>query len=181
MTSLIRPVMPSALPAAPAGRSASGQAMPAPRRLVGALAAFLFAAFAGAVPAADIVVDDAAIEPLPGRDYSMRLDFAAARFERIDTQTGETHASVFSTECAATLAPGLWLAVPVQAGLDLLPLGATRDDATRVAAGCRTTPDQAATLPPALLQQIAASGGGVVYVDAAGLESNARVAASGAR
>lgn len=168
MTSLLRSSPPSFR------RSVSGH-------LVRAAAAFAFASMAGGLQAADILVDEAATEPLPGRDYSMRLDFAAARFERIDAQTGETRASVFSTECAATLAPGLWLAVPVQTGLELLPLGATRDSAMRVAAGCRTTPDQAATLPPAVLQQIAANGGGVVYVDAAGLDAAARVAASGAR
>lgn len=168
MTSLLRSSLPSLR------RSVT-------RHLVGAAAAFAFASMAGGLQAADIVVDEAATEPLPGRDYSMRLDFAAARFERIDAQTGETRASVFSTECAATLAPGLWLAVPATTGLELLPLGATRDRATRVAAGCRTAPDQAATLPPALLQQIATDGGGVVYVDAAGLDTDARVAASGAR
>ncbi len=151
------------------------------RRVARTLAAVSFSLIAGAAAAADIVVDDAATEPLPGRDYSMRLDFAAARFDQIDAQTGETRTRVFSAECAATLAPGLWLAVPAQAGLELLPLGATRDSATKVAAGCRTAPDQAATLPPALLQQIAASGGGVVYVDAAGLSDGARVAANGAR
>lgn len=150
------------------------------RRFARTLAAVSFVVFAGAATAADIVVDDAAVEPLPGRDYSMRLDVAASRFEQIDAQTGEIRSRVFSAECAEALAPGLWLAVPVASGLDLLPLGATRDSAMRVAAGCRIAPDENATLPPALVQQIAANGGGVVYVDASGFDS-ARVAASGAR
>jgi len=151
------------------------------RRFARTLAAVSFTLFAGAVAAADIVVDDAVVEPLPGRDYSMRLDVAASRFEQIDAQTGEVHARVFSAECAAALSPGLWLAVPASGGLELLPLGLTRDSATRVAAGCRTAPGESDTLPPALVQQIAANGGGVVYVDAGGLGGDARVAANGAR
>lgn len=151
-----------------------------PPRRAGTLATLLLALLAGSASAADIVIDEAATEPLQGRDYSMRLDFAAARFERIDPQSGVVSARVFSAECAATLAPGLWLAVPAQDGLELLPLGLTRDRATVVAAGCRTAPQQAATLPPALLQQIAENGGGVVYVDASGLDASVRVA-DGAR
>lgn len=150
------------------------------RRFARTVAAVSFTLFAGAAMAADIVVDDAAVEPLPGRDYSMRLDVAASRFEQIDAQTGEVRSRVFSAECAEALAPGLWLAVPATSGLELLPLGTTHDSAMRVAAGCRISPDENATLPPALVQQISASGGGVVYVDASGFDS-ARVAASGAR
>ncbi|MBL8296707.1 MAG: hypothetical protein JNN30_00030 [Rhodanobacteraceae bacterium] len=151
------------------------------RNLARKLAAFALTVYAGAAASAGIAVDEAAAEPLAGRDYSMRLDLAAARFEQIDTQTGEIRTRMFSAECAAALAPGLWLAVPAAGGLELLPLGATADVATLVAAGCRTQSDQAATLPPALLQQIAAGGGGVIYVDAAGLDSGTRIAASGAR
>jgi hypothetical protein len=140
----------------------------------------LFAGFAVPASAADIRIDDVAVEPLPGRDYSMRLDLAAARFDQIDAGSGEIRSRVFSAECAATLAPGLWLAVPAAAGLDLLPVGATVDRATAVAPGCRTAPGQAATLPPALLQQIAESGGGMIFVDNATFAGAAagRVAAS---
>lgn len=136
---------------------------------------------AGTAGAADIAVDDAVAEPLPGRDYSMRLDLAAARFEQIDARSGDTLARALSTECVAALAPGLWLAVPAAQGLELLPVGATADRAITVAAGCRTAPEQAATLPPAVLQQIAANGGGVIFVDAAGLDAAGRIAANGAR
>jgi len=135
------------------------------RYVAAALAAVLFA---GAATAADIAIDENAAEPLPGRDYSMRLDLAAARFEQYDARDGAVHSRVFSAECAASLAGGLWLAVPAEGGrLDLLPLGGTAPDAqaTQVDAGCRTAPGQAATLPPALLQQIASQGGGVVFVD----------------
>ncbi|WP_313919636.1 hypothetical protein [Tahibacter sp.] len=140
----------------------------------------LFAGFAGLASAADIRIDDRVVEPLPGRDYSMRLDLAAARFEQIDAQSGEIRSRVFSAECAAALAPGLWLAVPADTGLDLLPVGVTVDHATAVAPGCRTAPGQAATLPPALLQQIAAAGGGVIFVNNAALDAAAesRVAVS---
>jgi len=149
-------------------------------RVFSRLVLALFAGVAGAVSAADIRIDDSIVEPLPGRDYSMRLDLAAARFDQIDAQSGEIHSRVFSAECAATLAPGLWLAVPADAGLDLLPVGATADRATAVAPGCRTAPGQAATLPPALLQQIAAAGGGIIFVNNAALDdsSASRVAAS---
>ncbi|WP_257387685.1 hypothetical protein [Tahibacter caeni] len=150
------------------------------RRLSSA-ALLLSLLLAGAAGAAGIAIDDAVVEPLPGRDYSMRLDLAAARFEQIDAQSGETHARALSTECVAALAPGLWLAVPAAQGLELLPVGATVDHATTVAAGCRTAPEQAATLPPAVLQQIAANGGGVIYVDAGGLDAAGRLAANGAR
>ncbi len=149
-------------------------------RLVSRLVFTLFAGVAGAASAADIRVDDSAVEPLPGRDYSMRLDLAAARFDQIDAQSGEIRSRVFSAECAATLAPGLWLAVPANTGLDLLPVGMTADRATAVAPGCRTAPGQAATLPPALLQQIAEVGGGIIFVNNAALDdsSASRVAAS---
>lgn len=136
--------------------------------------------FAGAATAADIAIDQNAAEPLPGRDYSMRLDLAAARFEQYDARDGAVHSRVFSAECAASLAPGLWLAVPAEGGrLDLLPLGGTEAgaQATRVDAGCRTAPAQAATLPPALLQQITAQGGGVVLVDNSSLAQAGQIAA----
>lgn len=149
-------------------------------RRISSVSALVLLLLAGSAAAADIAVDNGVAEPLPGRDYSMRLDLAAARFEQIDARSGETQARALSTECVAALAPGLWLAVPAAQGLDLLPLGATADRAITVAAGCRTAPDQAATLPPAVLQQIAAHGGGVIYVDAAGLEVAGRIAASGA-
>jgi hypothetical protein len=149
-------------------------------RLLSRLAFALFAGIAGLASAADIRIDDSAVEPLPGRDYSMRLDLAAARFEQIDAQSGEIRSRMFSAECAATLASGLWLAVPAETGLDLLPVGATADRATAVAPGCRTAPGQAATLPPALLQQIAAAGGGIIFVNNAAFDDSAegRVAAS---
>lgn len=144
------------------------------------LVSVLFAGVAGLACAADIRVDDGAVEPLPGRDYSMRLDLAAARFDQIDAQSGEVRSRVFSAECAAALAPGLWLAVPAETGLDLLPVGATVDHATAVAPGCRTAPDQAATLPPALLQQIVAAGGGIIFVNSAAMDDSAdgRIVAS---
>jgi len=150
------------------------------RRISSASALVLSLLLAGSAAAADIAIDDSVVEPLPGRDYSMRLDLAAARFEQIDARSGETQTRALSTECVAALAPGLWLAVPAAQGLELLPLGATADHAVTVAAGCRTAPDQAATLPPAVLQQIAAHGGGVIYVDAAGLDGAGRIAATGA-
>ncbi|WP_386069965.1 hypothetical protein ACFJIW_06115 [Tahibacter sp. UC22_41] len=149
------------------------------RRISSASALMLSLLLAGSAAAADIAIDDAVVEPLPGRDYSMRLDLAAARFEQIDAR-GETQARALSTECVAALASGLWLAVPAAQGLELLPVGATADKAITVSAGCRTAPDQAATLPPAVLQQIAAHGGGVIYVDAAGLDGAGRIAATGA-
>ncbi|MBL8300680.1 MAG: hypothetical protein JNN30_20260 [Rhodanobacteraceae bacterium] len=162
-------------------RSTLQYSAPTSRSLTRVLTALAWTLLAGSVSAAAIAVDETLTEPLAGRDYSMRLDLAAARFEQIDTQTGEIRTRMFSAECAAALAPGLWLAAPAAGSLELLPLGATADVATLVAAGCRTQSDQAATLPPALLQQIAAGGGGVIYVDAAGLDSSTRIAASGAR
>jgi hypothetical protein len=149
-------------------------------RLLSRLVFALFAGFAGLTSAADIRIDDSAVEPLPGRDYSMRLDLAAARFDQIDAQSGEIRSRVFSAECVAALAPGLWLAVPAESGLDLLPVGVTVDRATAVAPGCRTAPGQAATLPPALLQQIAAAGGGIIFVNNAAFDDSAegRIAAS---
>lgn len=149
-------------------------------RLLSRLVFALFASVAGLASAADIRIDDSAAEPLPGRDYSMRLDLAAARFDQIDAQSGEIRSRVFSAECATTLASGLWLAVPAETGLDLLPVGVTADRATAVAPGCRTAPGQAATLPPALLQQIAAAGGGIIFVNNAAFDDSAesRVAAS---
>lgn len=158
-------------------------------RLAPLLTRIAFVLFAGAAaavqaapPAADgaILIDTASVEPLPGRDYSMRLDLAAARFDQIDAQSGEVHSHVFSVECAASLASGLWLAVPAGAGrLDLLPLGATEAAATAtpVVAGCRTLPSQGATLPPALVQQIAGNGGGVIFVDNSTLQNAGQVAA----
>jgi hypothetical protein len=150
------------------------------RRISSASALVLSLLLAGSAAAADIAIDNGVAEPLPGRDYSMRLDLAAARFEQVDARSGETQSRALSTECVAALAPGLWLAVPAAQGLDLLPLGATADHPIMVAAGCRTAPDQAATLPPAVLQQIAAHGGGVIYVDATGLDGAGRIADSGA-
>lgn len=141
-------------------------------RPLSGLVSVLFAGVAGLACAADIRIDEAPVEPLPGRDYSMRLDLAAARFDQIDAQSGEVHSRVFSAECAAVLAPGLWLAVPAETGLDLLPVGATVDHAMAVAPGCRTTPGQAATLPPALLQQIAAAGGGVIFINNAAFDDS---------
>lgn len=152
-----------------------------PAPLVSRIAFVLIAAIAGSAAGADpIAVDNADVEPLPGRDYSMRLDLAAARFDQIDARSGEVHSRVFSVECAAALADGLWLAVPNgNDALDLLPLGATERSAsaTAVAAGCRTAPNQAATLPPALLHQIVGAGGGVIYVDNAALSGASQVAA----
>lgn len=149
-------------------------------RLLSRLAFALFASVAGLASAADIRIDDGPVEPLPGRDYSMRLDLAAARFDQIDPQSGEIRSRVFSAECATALAPGLWLAVQAENGLDLLPVGVTVDRATAVAPGCRTAPGQAATLPPALLQQIAAAGGGIIFVNNAAIDAAAesRVAVS---
>jgi hypothetical protein len=135
------------------------------RRVLVAAASLLIA---GAAGAAEISIDERAVEPLPGRDYSMRLDLAAARFEQYDVRDGVVSSRGFSSECAASLTPGLWLAVPADGGkLDLLPVGTTetRAEATRVAPGCRIDASEAATLPPALLQQIAAQGGGVIFVD----------------
>ncbi|TDR46488.1 hypothetical protein DFR29_10319 [Tahibacter aquaticus] len=151
-------------------------------RIAVLLFAFAATGVQAAPPAADnpILIDSASVEPLPGRDYSMRLDLAAARFEQIDAQSGEVHGRVFSAECAASLAEGLWLAVPAGEGrLDLLPLGATEAaaTATAVAAGCRTLPSQGATLPPALVAQIAGSGGGVIFVDNSTLNNAGQVAA----
>lgn len=152
---------------------------PAIATLLGRLAFAAFAGAATAATAADIRIDEASVEPLPGRDYSMRLDMAAARFEQIDPHSGNVVARGFSAECAASLAQGLWLAVPAAGDrLELLPLGLTADRALAVSAGCDTAAAQSATLPPALLAQIAARGGGVIFIDGAGLDAAGSLAAS---
>lgn len=158
--------------------------MKASNRLALTVSTLVFAAFAATAAAADITIDASAVEPLPGRDYSMRLDLAAARFEQIDAQSGEIRVRGFSAECVANLAPGLWLAVLAAPDrLELLPMGVTADRATAVAAGCRTAAAQPATLPPLLLQEIAARGGGVILVDNAtfGAADGGRVASQAAQ
>jgi hypothetical protein len=136
------------------------------RKLLSNLTFVLIASLSASAGAAEIAIEQSAVEPLPGRDYSMRLDLTTARFEQIDAQTGDASSRGFSSECAASLASGLWLAVPAATGhLELLPLGQTHAESIAVAAGCKTAADQAATLPPALLEQIAARGGGVIFVD----------------
>ena len=108
---------------------------------------------------APIAIEDGATEPLAGRDFTMRIDIAAARFERYDAATGRVEGADLAQGRAGLLAPGLWLAVP-QPGTDavaLLPVGAN----PAVAAASVAALD----LPPALVARIRADGG-VIYVDA---------------
>ena len=129
-------------------------------------------AFAAALPAAAaenpaIRIEDGAVEPLAGRDYSMRIDVAASRFERYDAASGRVELTDFDTRGARTLAPGLWLAVPQpgSAAVALLPLGA---NPSAVASNV------AILELPAVVAARIHDDGGVIYVDA-----DARVAAAG--
>lgn len=123
-----------------------------------------------AAETAAIRVEDGAVEPLAGRDYNMRVDVAASRFERYDTASGRTELAAVDTQGARALAPGLWLAVP-QARADavtLLPLGANPSTAAANVATLK--------LPAAIVEHLHRDGG-VIYVDA-----DARIAAAaGAR
>lgn len=123
-----------------------------------------------AAETAAIRIEDGAVEPLAGRDYSMRVDVAASRFERYDTASGRTELAAVDAQGARALAPGLWLAVP-QSGADavtLLPLGANPSAAASNVATLK--------LPAAVVEHLHRNGG-VIYVDA-----DARIAAAtGAR
>ena len=123
-------------------------------------------AFAAALPAVAaenpaIRIEDGTVEPLAGRDYSMRIDVAASRFERYDAASDRVELIDFDARGARTLAPGLWLAVPQpgSAAVALLPLG--------------TNPSAAAAnvaildLPAAVVARIR-DDGGVIYVDGGG-------------
>ncbi|MEO8671284.1 MAG: hypothetical protein ABI411_08210 [Tahibacter sp.] len=106
------------------------------------------------------------VEPLAGRDYSMRIDLAAARFERYDGDVTVVESITLPGNCRTEPASGLWLAVTGDTphSLRLLPLGLTDGEAlqTDTHADCR---DSALALPPSVLERIAANGGGVIYVD----------------
>lgn len=107
-------------------------------------------------------------EPLAGRDYSMRVDVAAARFERYDAASGRTELAPLAVAGAKALAPGLWLAVPQANGVALLPLG------TNPSAQAANV--EALALPAAVVARIH-DDGGVVWVDA----HDVRTASTGAR
>ncbi|UXI68994.1 hypothetical protein [Tahibacter amnicola] len=132
--------------------------------VAGALAAISLSAVADGIS-----VEPGVAEPLPGRDYSLRLDLSAHRLERYDVVTGKTDSVVIDAGCASGAVPGLWLLVPQSgANFDLLPVGATPAQARPVALSgtCATLRDAAA--------------GGVVLVEAGqALPDAPRVLAAG--
>ena len=137
------------------------------------LAMFALVAVALPLAAAEIAIEDGATDPLAGRDYTMRVDVAAARVERYDAATGRVEGADLARGRADALVPGLWLAVP-QPGSDavaLLPVGTN----PAVAAASIDALD----LPPALVARLRADGG-VIYVDA-GASDVGLAAANGAR
>lgn len=140
--------------------------------------AFALLAFAVALPLAaaeitPIAVENGAVEPLAGRDYTMRVDVAAARFERYDAATGRIEQVDLARAGAAAVAPGLWLAVPQPGAgtVELLPVGTNPSAASANAA--------ALSLPPAVAARLAADGG-VIYVDA-GVRAGDLAATNGVR
>ena len=132
---------------------------------------------------------DAAIDPLPGRDYSMRLDLQRGR---VQFYAGDAHLAAIAPagarDCTARLAaldPGLWLAVPqarADGGSELVlePLGATaptRRGGVTVAA-CGASGADELVLAPALRQRILQRGGGVLFVDGGAAQNAAAAAAA---
>jgi len=115
---------------------------------------------------APILNETSLIEPLAGRDYSMRIDLAANRFERYDGDVKVVESITLPSNCHTEPASGLWLAVAGDAphSLNLMPLGLTDGETlqTDTHADCR---DSALALPPSVLERIATNGGGVIYVD----------------
>ena len=140
-------------------------------------------------PPARAAAEDAAIAPLPGRDYSMRLDLQRGR---VQFYADDAHLAAIAPagarDCTARLAAldrGLWLAVPqarADGGSELVlePLGATaptrRGGVTVAACGASGTDEL--VLAPALRQRILQRGGGVLFVDGGAAQNAAAGAAA---
>jgi hypothetical protein len=117
--------------------------------LVAALTLLPAVRYAHAAPADDVV------EPLAGRDFTMRYEPATGRFERFGGDVTLAESVTLATSRAAP-GPGLWLAVPsteAAGHIVLLPLGLTAGQA--IDGG----------LDADLAARLAAQGGGVLFVD----------------
>ncbi|HOV58146.1 MAG TPA: hypothetical protein PLN91_09735 [Rhodanobacteraceae bacterium] len=134
-------------------------------------------------------VEEPVVAPLPGRDYSMRLDLQRGR---VQFYADDAHLAAIAPagarDCTARLAAldrGLWLAVPqarADGGSELVlePLGATaptRRGGVTVAA-CGASGADELVLAPALRQRILQRGGGVLFVDGGAAQNAAAGAAA---
>ena len=122
-------------------------------------------------------IDDTPVAPLPGRDYSMRLDALRGRVQFFDGSAqlaGITPASAKGCEAnLGALEPGLWLAVPQtredgSVDLVLQPMGTTAPTRHEdiVVSSCDNADASGAILSNAVRSHILERGGGVLFVDA---------------